>query len=546
MIHLKIEKNLASPSRLLKYAGLGLLLYLGTSAGLAASQNTWFQTPALAAAAVAQIPEIPSSARIVYVNPVLGTDTPDSGGQASPFRTITYALQFAQPNTVIQLAPGSYTRDSGEVFPLTIPEGVILLGDRANRGQTVAIIGGGEYISPTFARQSITLRPLNNARVEGVLVTNPSTRGTGIWVESTNPLIRDNTFVNSLRDGLFITGTGNPTVESNVFINNDGNGISVARNAQGTIQSNLLQDTGFGIAIGGTSTPTVSNNRIIENVDGVVVSNEARPVLRNNEIVDNERDGVVAIVNAQPDLGSGNSPGGNIIQNNGRFDLNNATGNIISAVGNAVNPEQVEGEFAFVAADAPPSQFPDVPGNWAQSYIEALAARGVIGGFPDGTFRPNDPVTRAQFATIINQAFNPPARRTGINFTDVERTFWARDAIEAAFRGGFMSGYPGGTFRPNQRIPRVQVLVSLVSGLELQGGSLDLLNQFQDANQIPNWAAGAVATATANEIVVNHPNVRILAPNRESTRAEVAAFVYQALVQAGEAEPIPSPYLVIP
>jgi parallel beta-helix repeat protein len=524
--------------------GLGLALLLGTGVQ---SLDMVLQQPALAIPTIAQNPEVPANATIVYVNPVLGTDSPSSGSAGTPFRTITYTLQLAQPNTVIQLAPGSYTRDTGEVFPLTIPEGEILLGDRANRGQTVAIIGGGEYISPTYARQNVTLRPLNNSRVEGVLVTNPNSRGTGLWVESTNPLIRDNTFTNSLRDGVFVTGTGNPVIEGNIFLNNDANGVSIARNAQGTIRANLFQETGFGLAIGDNSSPTVINNRIIQNVDGVVVSNSARPILRNNEITGNERDGLVAITNAQPDLGTGANPGGNTIQNNGRYDLHNATNNItISAVGNAVDPTRVEGEFAFVPVDAPPSLFPDVPGHWAQAYIEALAAMDVIGGFPDGTYRPNDPVTRAQFAAILNKAFNPAPKRTGINFTDVERTFWGRTAIEAVYRGGFLSGYPGGTFRPNQRIPRMQVLVALVSGLELNGGDMSVLGRYQDALQIPEWASGAIATATVNSIVVNYPNVAMLEPNREATRAEVAAFVYQALVQAGQAEPLPSPYLVTP
>lgn len=49
--------------------------------------------------------------------------------------------------------------------------------------------------------------------------------------------------------------------------------------------------------------------------------------------------------------------------------------------------------------------FPDIQGHWAQSFIQSLAARGVIRGFPDGTFRPDEPVTRAQFAAMIRQAF---------------------------------------------------------------------------------------------------------------------------------------------
>ena len=64
------------------------------------------------------------------------------------------------------------------------------------------------------------------------------------------------------------------------------------------------------------------------------------------------------------------------------------------------------------------------------------------------------------------------------------------------------------------------------------------------ASQIPSWAQSSVAAATSRQLVVNYPTAAQLNPTREATRAEVAAFVYQALVNAGQAQPIPSPYVV--
>lgn len=64
--------------------------------------------------------------------------------------------------------------------------------------------------------------------------------------------------------------------------------------------------------------------------------------------------------------------------------------------------------------------FRDTFGHWAQAYIETLSAQGVLNGFPDGTFRPNEPVTRAQFATIVNTAFRlRNTSGTFIGFRDV-------------------------------------------------------------------------------------------------------------------------------
>ncbi len=86
----------------------------------------------------------------------------------------------------------------------------------------------------------------NDAAIAGVTVTNPNSRGTGVWIESTNPTIQNSTFANSVREGIFVTGTGNPKIESSIFTLNQGNGISIAKQAKGEIRGNLFQNTGFG------------------------------------------------------------------------------------------------------------------------------------------------------------------------------------------------------------------------------------------------------------------------------------------------------------
>lgn len=535
-------------SKLSLSLGLATCTLLLTAIASQANTDPNRSTPTLPIPAVLSSPpvaQVPLSATVIYVNPGTGADNPGAGvSEAQPYRTITYALQQATGSTVIQLAPGSYTEQSGEVFPLTLKPGVILRGDEPNKGSTVVIIGGGFYVSPSFARQSVTILTDKNTEVRGVTVTNPRTRGSGVWVESTNPTIRNSTFTRNNRDGIFVTGTGNPKIENNVFTQNSGNGISVARGATGEIRNNVFQNTGFGIAIGGTSTPLVAGNQITQNTDGVYVNDSASPVLRNNVIQENTRDGVVATINAQPNLGTANEPGSNIIRNNGRFDLNNATRtNTIVAVGNDINQSKISGKVDFVAADIA-GPLGDVQGHWAQAYIEALAAQKIITGFPDGTFRPSDPVTRAQFAAIINKAFSPPAQRPRLNFVDVSTGFWGFNAIQTAYQGGFLSGYPGNVFEPEQQIPRVQVLVSLASGLGFGGGDVGVLYFYADVIDIPGYARNQVAAATQRQVVVNYPTTNQLNPNRPATRAEVAAFVYQALVSSGKAAAIPSPYVV--
>lgn len=286
------------------------------------------------------IAQTPVGATVIYVDPVIGADHSSANTQTTPYRTIAYALTSARPGTIIQLAPGKYTYESGEVFPLMIKSGVILQGDEATKGKNVLIIGGGGIISPTFAGQNITMWADNNSTIKGVTIANPNSRGTGLWIESTNALVQNNTFTYSQREGVFITGTGTgvPRIENNIFTKNQGQGISVVRAAKGEILGNLFHDTGFGVAIDDTAAPFLMNNHITKNLDGIVISGSAQPVLRQNVIEYNKRDGVVAVTNAQPDLGTRFSPGNNTIRNNGGCGMHSFTTiNTMNVEGNAID-----------------------------------------------------------------------------------------------------------------------------------------------------------------------------------------------------------------
>ncbi|MEH2268888.1 MAG: S-layer homology domain-containing protein [Nostoc sp.] len=191
--------------------------------------------------------------------------------------------------------------------------------------------------------------------------------------------------------------------------------------------------------------------------------------------------------------------------------------------------------------------FSDVSSNyWAAQFIQQLSQRGVIAGFPDGSFRPEEPVTRAQFAAMVNKAFQKAQQRQPISFADVPSNYWASTAIQQAYTIGFLSGYPGNRFEPNQAIPRQQVLVSLANGLEYSpsGNTESTLQYFNDASNIASYARSPIAAATEKKIVVNYPNVNFLNPTATATRAQVAAFIYQALVSSNQASAINSPYVV--
>ncbi len=191
----------------------------------------------------------------------------------------------------------------------------------------------------------------------------------------------------------------------------------------------------------------------------------------------------------------------------------------------------------------------DVPqGYWATPFLAYFVEKNWVDVTQKPTFKPDETLTRAEFADQLQQAFKTPKEQQAIGFKDVPQSFWAKPAIQDASQSGFLQGYPGEIFRPKQQIPRVQVLVALSSGLGLKTPDKpeEVLKVYQDADQIPKWAVGAVAAATEAGLVVNYPNQNTLNPNQPATYSEAAAMIYQGLVYRDQAKPITSEYIVNP
>ncbi|MEL7034332.1 MAG: S-layer homology domain-containing protein [Cyanobacteria bacterium J06592_8] len=203
------------------------------------------------------------------------------------------------------------------------------------------------------------------------------------------------------------------------------------------------------------------------------------------------------------------------------------------------------------ATQLPIVVIPDVSEDyWAKDFINYSTQNNIVDPYPDGTFKPDQDVTRAEFATQLENAFAPKQELSDdTDYKDVAPDNPAQQEITDVTAKGFMSGYPGEIFRPEEAVPRVQVLVALASGLELQppGNPEKVLQDaFEDADQIPEWAVEQVAAATEAGLVVNHPEIKTLNPNEPATRAEVSAMIYQGLVKSDETEFIPSDYIVKP
>lgn len=103
--------------------------------------------------------------------------------------------------------------------------------------------------------------------------------------------------------------------------------------------------------------------------------------------------------------------------------------------------------------------FPDVPNSrWSVLEIEYMADKGIVQGYPDGEYKPADNLTRAEFATLITRFVKLPSAKGDNPYPDVEEDFWAYDNIVSLYESGYMQGYEDGSFRPQNKITRAEVM----------------------------------------------------------------------------------------
>jgi len=189
-----------------------------------------------------------------------------------------------------------------------------------------------------------------------------------------------------------------------------------------------------------------------------------------------------------------------------------------------------------LTADA--AGFKDVAASyWAYDQITALAAKKVVAGYADGTFKPEGLVTREEFAKMIvtakGLALAKPAKAT---FSDVPASRWSFGYVEAAAKAGYIKGYAGGTFKPASSITRQElaVLGVRVLGKEAEANAFkgDPIVWANDLKSIASWAVGAVTLAYRPDIQIMTYRLPagVVAPKDGSTRAECAYAIYKIIV----------------
>jgi hypothetical protein len=167
----------------------------------------------------------------------------------------------------------------------------------------------------------------------------------------------------------------------------------------------------------------------------------------------------------------------------------------------------------------------DVRGHWAQPQIKELLARKIVLGYPDGSFRPDQPVTRGEFVTILSGALGwQKGDGVELPFKD-EIPAWALPGLQAAYERGVVGGFPDGTFRTYQKITRVELAALMAGALKLPEPEQPI--SFKDDARIPAWGQDAVQSVAAAGLM--RGNNGYFRPLDTATRAEVAAILYQVL-----------------
>jgi len=166
---------------------------------------------------------------------------------------------------------------------------------------------------------------------------------------------------------------------------------------------------------------------------------------------------------------------------------------------------------------------------WAKESIEALAAKGIVSGVGDGTFRPDNNVTRAEFIKMLIMAFDLVDENAVSTFNDVKEGMWYYKPIASAEELGIVKGKGDGTFGINEHITREDMAVmvyrtSLILGMNLSTGSGEV--PFMDKEDIASYALEAVA-AMHEKGIIKGIGDNMFAPKNNATRAEAAVLIYR-------------------
>jgi hypothetical protein len=167
----------------------------------------------------------------------------------------------------------------------------------------------------------------------------------------------------------------------------------------------------------------------------------------------------------------------------------------------------------------------DTKGHWAESTITSWMDRGLAVGYEDSTFRPDVKVNRQEFTALVNRSFGFVDQGI-IGFSDVKQADWSYVDISKAVKAGYIVGYPDGTFKPKNEISRQEVAVMVAKLLGLK--DIVTADLYVDDIRTPAWSKGAIGAVTDQSIMVGYPD-GTFRPLQSTTRAEAIVILDRAL-----------------
>ncbi len=274
-------------------------------------------------------------------------------------------------------------------------------------------------------------------------------------------------------------------------------------------------------------------SRMSSNIYGATVASEGQPTGAAAQM---------PCLNELPNMNNGI----NIERNEHKMDGNSCpidiqTSNSINAVKKTLVPYEIPQQIQNITGAAAPfggCMFPDVPNShWAACDIDKLAINDVVVGYPDGLFKPNKYISRAEFATMLVKGFNLDCGMSAQSkFKDVPHNNWANAAIAKAVDENLLEGYPNHTFKPNANVTRVEALASISKGMTCDIDSCkadEILSKYADGNKVPDWARIPVAKSLQNGALKDSPTPNMILPTKDASRAEIASMMQTVRVALG-------------
>src|SRR5690606_22242865 len=163
----------------------------------------------------------------------------------------------------------------------------------------------------------------------------------------------------------------------------------------------------------------------------------------------------------------------------------------------------------------------DWSGHWAEEQLQSWLDQGLLNGYEDGSLKPDQSVTRAEFIAMVNRSFGLN-KKGQVIAKDIAPESWAFDVFAVALEAGYIHGYADGTMRPDQLISRQEAAVVIANLLQFDLSSTSANEPW--AEQMPDWSRGAWSAVSAAGFIPFYTN-DATSFDKPITRAEAVSIL---------------------